>query len=202
MSGVCAAGHRSSSTDVCDICGAPMLAQTGLGQGSDAYVDATVVMRPPAPARGDSHAQPTQQWLSTNPVEWVAEVGVDAGWYHGQQTTHRMPTVGPPTIVALPARSVLIGRRSSSRGTHPDLDCSADPGVSRRHAQLTFDGQRWFVEDLGSSNGTFVAHAGRGLPEQPIAVRSNVELAVGDRIYIGAWTSIAVRLAEGRERGG
>lgn len=31
-----------------------------------------------------------------------------------------------------------------------------DTNVSRRHAQLTFDGTAWSVEDLGSTNGTLV----------------------------------------------
>ena len=31
-----------------------------------------------------------------------------------------------------------------------------DPNVSRRHAQLTFNGQDWTIEDLGSTNGTLV----------------------------------------------
>lgn len=30
-----------------------------------------------------------------------------------------------------------------------------DPQVSRRHAELTFDGERLYVTDLGSGNGTF-----------------------------------------------
>ena len=31
-----------------------------------------------------------------------------------------------------------------------------DPEVSRRHAQITFQGGRYIIEDLGSTNGTFV----------------------------------------------
>ena len=41
----------------------------------------------------------------------------------------------------------------------PQIDCEADSGVSRRQAQLTTDGTRWWVEDLESANGTFVAPA-------------------------------------------
>ena len=50
------------------------------------------------------------------------------------------------------------------RYLHADIDCGNDNGVSRRHAQLTTDGTRWFVEDLQSSNGTFVGDA-TGTPE-------------------------------------
>ena len=31
-----------------------------------------------------------------------------------------------------------------------------DPNVSRRHAQLTFTGSDWSIEDLNSTNGTLV----------------------------------------------
>lgn len=46
--------------------------------------------------------------------------------------------------------SVVIGRTS---------DCDVvlyDPGVSRRHARVFAEGENYFVEDLGSSNGTKV----------------------------------------------
>ena len=56
-----------------------------------------------------------------------------------------------PVVVPLLVRSALIGRVSASKHIVPDIDCTSDSGVSRRHAQLTTDGTRWFVEDLGLS---------------------------------------------------
>jgi pSer/pThr/pTyr-binding forkhead associated (FHA) protein len=111
-----------------------------------------------------------------------------------------MPSPGLPAVVGLTARSLLIGRVSPSRNIHPDIDCTTDTGVSRRHAQLTTDGQRWFVEDLGSSNGTFVGPASGPLPEDPIAVGPRTELDDDDRIYVGAWTRIVVRAATDEEK--
>jgi serine phosphatase RsbU (regulator of sigma subunit)/pSer/pThr/pTyr-binding forkhead associated (FHA) protein len=50
---------------------------------------------------------------------------------------------------------VIIGR-------HPDCDVHIDDGsVSRHHAQVTFEGGNYFVQDLNSRNGTF-------LNDQPI----------------------------------
>ncbi len=129
------------------------------------------------------------------PVEWVAEVWVDPDWYAGQEAEEAMPSPGLPDVVGLRNRSVLIGRVSASRNITPDIDCTSDTGVSRRHAQLTTDGQRWFVEDLGSSNGTFVGPASGPLPEQPIPVGPRTELDGDDRVYVGAWTRIVVRQA-------
>jgi pSer/pThr/pTyr-binding forkhead associated (FHA) protein len=52
-----------------------------------------------------------------------------------------------------------------------------DASVSRHHAQLTLEGTRWLLRDLGSANGTFV---------NEVAIGEVVELAHGDRIAIGA----------------
>jgi hypothetical protein len=134
------------------------------------------------------------------PLEWVAEVWVDPDWYAVQEADEPMPSPGLPAVVGLTTRSLLIGRVSPSRNIHPDIDCTSDTGVSRRHAQLTTDGQRWFVEDLGSSNGTFVAPASGPLPEDPIAVGPRTELDDDDRIYVGAWTRIVVRAATDDEK--
>ena len=127
--------------------------------------------------------------------EWLAEVWVDPDWYKTQEAEDPCPSPGLPVIVPLRNRSVLLGRVSVSRNTHPELDLSSDPGVSRRHAQLTTDGTRWFVEDLGSSNGTYVAPASGPLPEKAISVGPRTEMSDDDRLYVGAWTRIVVRKA-------
>ena len=57
------------------------------------------------------------------------------------------------------------------------------------------DGQRWWVEDLQSSNGTYVGGAGEPLPTTPLPPGQRVELADDDRVYVGAWTRIVVRRA-------
>ena len=106
-----------------------------------------------------------------------------------------MPSAGLPGLVVLRDRSVLVGRPSVSRGIHPQVDCGADTGVSRRHCQLSTDGQRWWVEDLQSSNGTYVSPAGEPLPTDPIPAGQRRELTDGDRIYLGAWTRLVVRKA-------
>ena len=109
--------------------------------------------------------------------------------------------LGLPVVVPLRSKSILIGRTSRSRNIHPEIDCESDSGVSRRQTQLTTDGSRWWVEDLDSANGTFVAPATGPIPTDPIPVRGKHELAADDRIYVGAWTRIVIRRAtddEGR----
>lgn len=126
---------------------------------------------------------------------WVAELWIDPQWYADQSSPDPLPSAGPPTVVPLKNTSLLVGRESKSRDIHPDVDCGTDNGVSRRHAQLTTDGMRWWVEDLGSSNGTFVAGAVDPLPKKPVDVGVKREVGPDDRIYLGSWTRLVIRKA-------
>ncbi|MCF4119741.1 FHA domain-containing protein [Antribacter sp. KLBMP9083] len=174
-------------------------------------VSGQVVISPP-PAHGPASAaaagggeQPTSGTtaeaggLAAPPVPgpdaWVAEIWVDPDWYLAQEPEDPMPSPGLPGLVTLRQRSLLVGRPSQSRGIHPDIDCGADSGVSRRHCQLSTDGQRWWVEDLQSANGTFVATAGDPIPTTPITPGQRREVGDGDRVYLGGWTRVVIRKA-------
>jgi FHA domain len=137
---------------------------------------------------------------SPETFDWVAEVWIDPAWYEDQQSPDRMPSPGLPVVVPLRSKSILIGRISRSRNIHPQIDCESDSSVSRRQTQLTTDGTRWWVEDLDSANGTFVAPATGPLPSDPIPVGVKHELAADDRIYVGAWTRIVIRRATEDEK--
>jgi hypothetical protein len=135
-------------------------------------------------------------------ADWVVERWVDPDWYAVQQSDDPCPSPGLPVVIPLTEKSVLIGRPSRSRGINPEIDCGDDSGVSRRQAQLTTDGQRWWVEDLQSSNGTYVAPASGPLPEDPITPGQRRELNPDDRIYVGAWTRLVVRKSTPEEQAG
>ena len=51
-----------------------------------------------------------------------------------------------------------------------------DQFASAQHAVLTFRGRTWYVEDLGSTNGTFV----NGVPVEGVA-----PLGYGDELQLG-----------------
>lgn len=162
--------------------------------------DASSLDLPDAPGDGESVEAEPEQPADANPAPnladpWVAEVWIDPDWYADQGSSDPMPSPGMPTVVLLRHTSSLVGRTSRSRGIVPDIDISSDPGVSRRHAQLTTDGSRWFVEDLGSANGTFVAAATGSLPSDPVPAGQKRELASGEQVYVGAWTRIVIRPA-------
>ena len=145
----------------------------------------------PVAAPASSSVPPTQ----TGPARWVAEIWIDPEWYRLQQAPEQLPSPGQPIITGLRKPRMVIGRTSGK--AHPDLDCLTDTGVSRQQAALTTDGIRWFVEDLGSSNGTYVGRVDQPLPIEPIARRT--ELGYHDRIYVGSWTRIVVRPALAQE---
>src|SRR5262249_57203599 len=81
------------------------------------------------------------------------------------------------------------GRGGVPRGRAREIDLTgppADPGISRLHAVLiaTPDGN-WAVLDPGSANGTLVNGSEIGVGDQ-------IPLHDGDRINLGAWTTITV----------
>lgn len=152
---------------------------------------------PSTTARGSSAASTAGVVSKLSTTGWVVEVWIDPDWFalHGVALGDPCPSAGTPKVVGLQDGTTLIGRTSKSRSVHPEVDCGMDSAVSHRHAQLSHDGDRWFVEDLGSTNGTYIAVAGAPLPE--VAIDPNVarELAANERIQLGAWTRLVVRPA-------
>ncbi|WP_237565715.1 FHA domain-containing protein [Ornithinimicrobium cerasi] len=129
------------------------------------------------------------------PEEWVAEVWVDHVWAATRGSGQPVPEANVPEVVPLTSHHVVVGRTNVERGLHPDLDAGTDMGVSVRHAQLTSDGERWWVEDLDTSNGTFVGTVGEPLPEEPLAQGERVRIDEDDRVYLGGWTRMVLRRA-------
>ncbi|HWQ32000.1 MAG TPA: FHA domain-containing protein [Blastocatellia bacterium] len=76
----------------------------------------------------------------------------------------------------------LIGRWDADGGIFPDVDLDQDDPeakVSRRHARIISQGSQFFIEDLGSTNGTFVNRGQRLLPG------NRHPLSHGDEIIVG-----------------
>jgi len=75
-----------------------------------------------------------------------------------------------------------IGRWDADGGVFPDVDLDADDPeakVSRRHARITRRGEQYYIEDLGSTNGTFVNRGRRLLPGDRQLLRDGDEVIVG-----------------------
>jgi hypothetical protein len=123
---------------------------------------------------------------------WWAEVTADADYYRRiAPPTIGFPDVCPARAFALNEAEIRIGRRSETRGIHPAIDLSTepqDPGISHLHAMLVMVPDGSFVlVDLGSTNGTTVNGG-----TTPLDVGQPVPLVDGDRIHLGAWTTITI----------
>lgn len=86
------------------------------------------------------------------------------------------PVTPPPPVVAIRPRlvvagtgaefdlsgkaEIVIGREDPVSGVFPEVDLTPhggeEGGVSRRHAKLTVRGNQWLIEDLKTTNFTFV----------------------------------------------
>lgn len=82
----------------------------------------------------------------------------------------------------LTEKESLIGRWDADNGIFPEIDLDRfDPEakVSRRHAKLYFRNGQFVIEDLGSTNGTFLNRGRRLLPGVPQVLANDDELIVG-----------------------
>jgi hypothetical protein len=101
------------------------------------------------------------------------------------------PAYCPDRHFALAGKEIRIGRTSRSRGLEPEIDLTGppqDPGVSHLHAVLlSQDDGSWTVIDPGSTNGTTIND-----DLEPIANDVAVAVKNGDRIHVGAWTTLTL----------
>jgi hypothetical protein len=125
--------------------------------------------------RAKSHAELAQLTSDVRPaalprrvllaaVEWISSLETDlrAAWERP-----RVPSLALPTGTAT---RMIVGRA-------PNCDCVVpEDCVSRKHAQLWRDGERWYVRDLGSRNGTRV---------NGVRVMEATEVRRGDRLDLG-----------------
>ncbi len=75
-----------------------------------------------------------------------------------------------------------IGRWDADGGVFPDVDLDTDDPeakVSRRHARITVTKGQYFLEDLGSTNGTFINRGKRLIPGERQALCDGDEIIVG-----------------------
>lgn len=79
-------------------------------------------------------------------------------------------------------QQVLVGRVDPTSNHFPEVDLTAhggdEGGVSRKHLRISLAGDQYFVEDLGSSNGT-VLGTNRLAPNTRTALNSGDQLRLG-----------------------
>jgi len=108
----------------------------------------------------------------------------------GGPDTVEFPRFYPERRIVLQGSTTLIGRHNRDQGVEPEIDLGIHPvdrGVSTQHAVLRVRDSGLTVTDLGSTNGTSINRSEDLLPEG-----HETPLADGDRIHIGAWTTITI----------
>ena len=134
--------------------------QVGLAYSAESRRELAELVSDVRPARG-----PRRLLLAA--IEWISalDADIEAAW-----ARPRVPSLGLPSTEGV---RLTVGRA-------PSCDCVLpEECVSRRHAELRRDGERWFLRDLGSSNGTRV---------NGMRISDDVEVRPGDRLSLGGAT--------------
>jgi hypothetical protein len=158
---------------------------TGSGPNPAAPTPAPTPTPVPTPAAADAGA-------------WTAVVTADRAYFDSVVAANgpdagalEFPAYCPERRFRLQGPEMRIGRRSASRGLEPEIDLTGpptDPGVSHLHAVLVAETDGgWAVFDPGSANGTQVNG-------NEIVAGARVRLRDGDRVCVGAWTVLTIRL--------
>jgi pSer/pThr/pTyr-binding forkhead associated (FHA) protein len=216
----CVEGHVSAADDYCDVCGSPIgtsAAQSTPSPGAeakacpackapvsgrfcescghDSALPQPALPEPPTP----DPVPPPQPASGALPVVWTAVVAADREFYErvlarGGPDTVEFPQFFPERRISLHTTTTLIGRHNHDQGIEPEIDLGIHPvdrGVSTQHAVLRIRDSGLTVTDLGSTNGTSLNGS-----DDLLANGEETPLTDGDRIHVGAWTTITI--AQGR----
>ena len=98
-----------------------------------------------------------------------------------QQVTARLIHIQSDRLIELPQNFSVIHIGKPNDRIPPDIDVSGFPNseiVSRIHADIRVEGDARYVEDVGSSNGTYINNL-------PLLPGNRHRLRPGDRISLG-----------------
>lgn len=206
MDTLCPQGHRSLTSDYCDQCGTPIAVAPPVPEGEVEVSSVTQVRIPEAATERcplcDTARTPGDRYCEVDGYDFEPPDGSMVVWRAIVQADRtqfdrispddlQFPDDASPLTFVLDAESVAVGRQSASRGSIPDIDLGGayeDPGVSRRHLRFhRLPDGTYAVVDCGSANGTTINDDATPLPpEIPVPV------ADGDRVHLGAWTTITI----------
>ena len=94
-------------------------------------------------------------------------------------------TVGKEFLVET-AGETHVGRWDPDGGAFPEVDLTSDDPeakISRKHARIFVQDGQYFLEDLGSLNGTYVNRGPRLLPGSPQSLKNDDEVVMGKTFF-------------------
>lgn len=163
MSVYCSQGHENpDGSGFCDQCGEELPVATAAPGAS---------VPPPASSYADASAAPVYTDASTG-----ATASAPAG-------TARLTLKEDGAEFPLEGKTeFLIGREDPVSNIYPDIDLTPhngeDYGVSRMHAKIYVQGGQYLVEDLNSTNFTYVNRQ-KLAPKTPTAIKDGDEVRFG-----------------------
>ena len=123
--------------------------QSMQSMGSTLYDELNTLVQKHAKAQGYSFAGPLS-------ITLVADASVADGTLHVASTTAAGQVSWRP-VVDIDGRRHPITKSRTVIGRGSDADITiADPGTSRKHVEILWDGERAMVRDLGSTNGSLL----------------------------------------------
>ena len=170
----------------CDECGAPLRPNAR----SNSAVDTSAVnlIKAEPEGKNGSHSpgtpaevpQPELAGRKSGPALNVSASGASTEKVHAKLVIERGKSVGKQFL--LNTTESQIGRWDADGGIFPDVDLDSDDPeakVSRRHARITFNEGKYLLEDLGSTNGTFINRGKRLSPGTRQPLNDGDEIIVG-----------------------
>jgi hypothetical protein len=143
-------------------------------------------MQPAPPSPPMATAQPTPPPEPVMPPQAplpppVATPPATAARTQLQQVTARLFHIQSNRDIELPQNLSVVHIGKANDRIPPDIDVSGFPNseiVSRIHADIRIEGDAHYIEDVGSSNGTYINNL-------PLSPGNRHRLRPGDRISLG-----------------
>jgi pSer/pThr/pTyr-binding forkhead associated (FHA) protein len=113
-------------------------------------------------------------------AEHISLAGFQPDKVHATLQIERGVSAGKKFILS--TQESQIGRWDADGGIFPDVDLDSDDPeakVSRRHARISVRDGNYLIEDLGSTNGTFVNRGRRLAPGDRCPLKDGDEIIVG-----------------------
>ncbi|WP_421655446.1 FHA domain-containing protein [Leptothermofonsia sp. ETS-13] len=129
------------------------------------------VMPPPIPVTKQPEVEKTPM-IASPPGSFKTQLQHHTAWLVHVQTS---------TSIELPQNLSVIHIGKPNDRIPPDIDISGFPDseiVSRVHADIRIEGDAFYIEDVGSSNGTYINNS-------PLPTGNRHRLRSGDRIALG-----------------